>query len=92
MKQAEAKCVVVETIKVPKGTINILKDRCKGCGFCVEFCPKKVLELSHENNTKGYHPPLVKYPEKCISCGLCTRYCPDFAIYQARKDGVKDEE
>ena len=21
---------------------------CKGCGICVEFCPKKALELKHE--------------------------------------------
>lgn len=71
----------IETVKVPHGNIHIVKERCKGCGFCIEFCPKQGLELSHEYNPKGYHPPAVKYPEKCISCGLCTRICPDFAIY-----------
>lgn len=71
----------IESIKVPHGEIHIIKDRCKGCGFCVEFCPKQVLVFSEEYNLKGYHPPVVKYPKKCISCDFCTRFCPDFAIY-----------
>lgn len=73
----------VNTIKVPRGEIHIIKDRCKGCGFCVEFCPKKGLEISEEFNTKGYHPPHVKNPDACIACGLCTILCPDFAIWCA---------
>lgn len=79
-------------VDVPKGKLAIIKDRCKGCGFCIEFCPKKVLELSSERgatasseyNAKGYHIPMVKDPDKCILCGFCTMYCPDFAIYQIR--------
>ena len=61
------------------------KDRCKGCGFCVEFCPTGALSLSHEFNEKGYHPPYMKYPEKCTACNLCAMYCPDFAIHIEKK-------
>ncbi|MEO0185570.1 MAG: ferredoxin family protein [candidate division WOR-3 bacterium] len=70
-----------DKIKVPQGEIHIIKDRCKGCGFCVEFCPKKVLELSKEFNIKGYHPPYVKNPDECRECHLCEIICPEFAIY-----------
>ncbi len=28
---------------VPLGYATIDWDRCKGCGFCVEFCPREVL-------------------------------------------------
>ena len=67
-----------------KGEVYIIKERCKGCGFCVEFCPKDVLTMSDEFNSKGYHPPLVKNPDDCIGCNLCGMYCPDFAIYSIR--------
>ena len=64
-----------------KGRVSIVVERCKACGFCVEFCPTKVLALSSAFNSKGYHPPHVVAPEKCSGCDLCGMYCPDFAIY-----------
>ena len=64
-----------------KGRVSIIVERCKACGFCVEFCPTKVLALSSAFNAKGYHPPHVVAPEKCSGCDLCGMYCPDFAIY-----------
>ena len=66
---------------MPKGSVIIVVERCKGCGFCVEFCPTKVLELSSAFNSKGYHPPHVIAAEKCSGCDLCGMYCPDFAIF-----------
>ena len=68
-------------LKVAKGRVSIVVERCKACGFCVEFCPTHVLALSSAFNSKGYHPPHVVHPEKCSGCDLCGMYCPDFAIY-----------
>jgi len=65
---------------MPKGRVSIVVERCKACGFCVEFCPSHVLALSSAFNSKGYHPPHVVHPEKCSGCDLCGMYCPDFAI------------
>jgi len=65
---------------VAKGRVSIVVERCKACGFCVEFCPTHVLALSSAFNSKGYHPPHVVHPEKCSGCDLCGMYCPDFAI------------
>ena len=56
------------------------KDRCKGCGLCVAVCPKNVLELSREVNTKGYFPVYQARPEDCIYCTICCVMCPDVAI------------
>ena len=67
-----------------KGRVSVVVERCKACGFCVEFCPTKVLALSSAFNSKGYHPPHVVHPEKCSGCDLCGMYCPDFAIYATK--------
>ena len=54
--------------------LTINKKYCKGCGICVAFCPKQVLELDELGNV------YEKAPENCISCGQCELRCPDFAI------------
>jgi len=77
---------------VAKGRVSIVVERCKACGFCVEFCPTHVLALSSAFNSKGYHPPHVVHPEKCSGCDLCGMYCPDFAIYGTKLAAEKSPE
>jgi 2-oxoglutarate ferredoxin oxidoreductase subunit delta len=72
-----------------RGSVSIVVERCKACGFCVEFCPTKVLALSSAFNSKGYHPPHVVAGDKCSGCDLCGMYCPDFAIHGFRTDKTK---
>ncbi len=72
---------VAKRWKVPKGHIYVLEEFCKGCGFCIEFCPKKVLAQAPHFNDKGYHPPEVVNAGACVLCGFCERICPDFAIW-----------
>jgi 2-oxoglutarate ferredoxin oxidoreductase subunit delta len=68
-------------VQVPHGIVHIIEERCKGCGFCVEFCPQRVLVMSKHTNAKGYHPPEITDRSHCVNCGLCGLICPDFAIY-----------
>ena len=70
-----------DQITVPRGEVRILRDRCKGCGFCIEFCPCDVLARSEDFNRKGYHFPVVVPQAACVNCNLCEMLCPDFAIY-----------
>lgn len=82
-----------DDIKIPHGEVLVIKDRCKGCGFCVEYCPKGVLALSDEFNSKGYHPPEVVKTGECVNCNLCEMICPDFAIFSvALPDDLTQEE
>ena len=67
--------------KKTRGSVVIMAERCKGCGFCVEFCPTDALKLSEQYNKKGYHPPILISEELCNGCNICGLMCPDFAIY-----------
>lgn len=71
---------------IPIGEVTIIKDRCKGCGFCIEFCPNQVLDFSLEFNAKGYHPPVVVKHGECVNCDLCEIICPEFSIYTVLKE------
>ena len=53
--------------------LEITKAWCKGCGICVEFCPKKVLKLV---NGKAD----IADENECLRCGICENLCPDFAV------------
>ncbi|MDP8011195.1 MAG: 4Fe-4S binding protein [Thermoplasmata archaeon] len=60
--------------------IKIDKNLCKGCGICIDVCPKNTLESSNEVNEYALFYPRVRNLDSCIVCRLCELYCPDFAI------------
>ncbi|MFH2104378.1 MAG: 4Fe-4S binding protein [Chloroflexota bacterium] len=70
-----------DRILITHGIVHVIEERCKGCGFCVEFCPRDLLSMSARTNSKGYHPPETSDDLNCVNCGLCALLCPDFAIY-----------
>ena len=72
---------------MPKGTVVIDQERCKGCGLCVAFCPQDVLAYSDEYNRSGYNSVHMKEPELCTGCAFCAQTCPDIAIevYREKK-------
>ncbi len=63
---------------MPRVTID--RERCKGCGLCVEQCPQKVLELSSDINQKGYFASQPVRQPYCLGCRICAIVCPDVAI------------
>ncbi len=56
-------------------------DNCKGCGLCVDACPKHVLQLAEDKiNKKGHHPVEAVKEDECIACAFCATMCPDCII------------
>ena len=56
-------------------------DSCKGCGLCIDACPKGVLRLTPDKiNQKGHHPVEAAHEENCIGCAFCATMCPDCII------------
>lgn len=74
--------VPMDADRIPRirGSIHVLEERCKGCAYCVEFCPRDVFAISSRFNLKGYHPPEIVSPENCTACHFCEVLCPEFAI------------
>ncbi len=79
-------------LKQTRGVVHINNNWCKGCGFCVQFCPKGVLDTSPEFNAKGYHPPYVKNPEACHDCMFCQMICPEFSIFVTMEEVTNQGE
>jgi 2-oxoglutarate ferredoxin oxidoreductase subunit delta len=76
--------------RIFKGTVYIIKDQCKGCGWCIEYCPKKILKKSEDFNIKGYHYPLVIEQNGCVNCKVCEDICPEFSIFSITKEEDSD--
>ena len=62
------------------GKVEIAIESCKSCQYCVVSCPKSVLEVGENVNSKGYPYVVAARPDDCIGCAMCAQICPDSAI------------
>ncbi len=53
---------------------------CKGCGLCLEVCPRNVFGKGEKRSRAGYAMPRVNALEMCAVCLLCEMTCPDLAL------------
>jgi len=61
--------------------IVVDENYCKGCGLCVEACPRAIIEMDTGRLTaKGYHPAHLVNAALCTACQNCALVCPDVAI------------
>ena len=56
--------------------VNVNREWCKACGFCIRECPRQAIATTAEPNGKGYAAVAID-DAKCIKCGVCYWVCPD---------------
>ena len=60
--------------------VVIRADLCKNCGYCIKFCPKKILAPGTQRNRMGAFYPVMTDESACITCAICATMCPEGAI------------
>lgn len=77
-----------------KFRVDVDKEACKECGYCIEVCPVGIFVASDYLNAKGYRAVTAISEERCVGCKRCFIACPDFAIEVAavQEEGEKNEK
>lgn len=52
--------------------INEIRDKCVGCGVCVQVCPRQCITMGKDEN--GFFMPHIQ-EENCTQCGFCFKKC-----------------
>jgi len=85
-KAAAARAATIlskESFQTEGKVSEIRKERCSGCGLCVEICPYKAIELDKVEKIAVINEAL------CKGCGACVSSCRANAI---DLKGFKDEQ
>ena len=54
-------------------TLEVDRDKCTGCGICLEVCPHAVLAMEDRRVR-------IRNRDACMECGACARNCPVGAV------------
>jgi 2-oxoglutarate/2-oxoacid ferredoxin oxidoreductase subunit alpha len=61
----------------PRSEVFVTPELCKGCGRCIEACPKHAISPGQDiNQTSGLVPVVIDYA-LCNHCALCVSACPE---------------
>jgi len=54
-------------------TLELDREKCTGCGQCVEVCPRSVLAMRERKAQ-------IRDRDSCIECGACQKNCAFNAV------------
>ena len=61
-------------------TVEVLTEKCIGCGKCITVCPMEALALVSKNDIVKSKKIAKLTAENCIGCGVCVGVCKPEAI------------
>jgi NAD-dependent dihydropyrimidine dehydrogenase PreA subunit len=61
-------------------TLNLISEKCTGCGKCAEVCPHGVFNIENKK-------AIINDKNSCMECGACAKNCPMSAINVAANVG-----
>jgi pyruvate/2-oxoacid:ferredoxin oxidoreductase alpha subunit/NAD-dependent dihydropyrimidine dehydrogenase PreA subunit len=70
----------------------VLPELCKGCGRCIDACPRHCIAMGHEINQQSGLTPIVIDYDACNGCGVCLSACPEPYGLQTAEYELHDPE
>ena len=59
-------------------SLTLDKNKCTGCGVCMEICPREAIQVTRTQKVKGEKvnsPTVAISEEECPYCGMCEAVC-----------------
>jgi 4Fe-4S ferredoxin len=81
--ETENQLVIEMVMHARHSSLTLDKNKCVGCGVCMEICPREAIQVTRTPKAEGKkaRPPTVALsPEKCHYCGMCEAICPFGAL------------
>ncbi len=79
LKSEDGNELVIEmALHSKRYSLTLNKNKCTGCGICMEICPREAIEVTRTPKREGEKakPPVVSLKEeKCTYCGICETLC-----------------
>ena len=94
-----AKICPIGAIVMKNGHLVVDREKCDGCGKCVDACPRELIRMIPKDATNFIPCSSAEDDEEtvretcvygCISCGQCERVCKEDAVHVINNHAVID--
>jgi 4Fe-4S ferredoxin len=75
----DSELVIEMVLHTKHYALTLDKNKCVGCGICMQICPKEAIQATRTPKAEGENaksPTVDINKEKCHYCGVCVALCP----------------